>query len=57
MLSMKKLDAEIDDIKFEPKSAIEFRNAKKEEVRQEKIESVKSSRIKTVSELPSESES
>ena len=38
MLSMKKLDAEIDDIKFEPKNAIEFRNAKKEEERQEKIE-------------------
>jgi hypothetical protein len=54
MLSMRKLDAEIDDIKFEPKSAIEFRNAKKEEVRQEKIESVKT---RTVSELPSESES
>jgi len=29
MLSMRKLDAEIDDIKFEPKNAIEFRNAKK----------------------------
>ena len=42
MLSMKQLDAAIDDIKFEPKSAIEFRNAKKEEVRLEKTESVAS---------------
>jgi hypothetical protein len=41
MLSMKKLDAEIDDIKFEPKNAIEFRNAKQEEERQEKVEKVK----------------
>jgi len=54
MLSMRKLDAEIDDIKFEPKNAIEFRNAKKEEDRQDQIERVKA---KKQSELLSESES
>jgi len=44
---MKQLDAAIDDIKFEPKSAIKFRNAKKEEVRQETIEQVRTSKVKT----------
>ena len=33
MKSMKKLEAEIDNIRFEPKSAMEFRDAKKEEQR------------------------
>ena len=33
MKSIKKLEAEIDSIRFEPKSAMEFREAKKEEQR------------------------
>lgn len=33
MQSIKKLEAEIDSIRFEPKSAMEFREAKKEEQR------------------------
>lgn len=36
MKSMKKLEAEIDSIRFEPKSAMEFREAKKAELTSEK---------------------